>query len=323
MLGEHVEPTSSWRIFRGDNHGPAPSGQEPWRRLPGLPPWRDPDTARSRFVLSEGLLDAVNVALHLRRPLLLTGVPGSGKSTLIQRIAEELELGDPLVWHITSRSTLSDALYQYDALGRLYATQSGGQATQESAEVQDFVLLGPLGTALAAQDKPRAVLIDEIDKSDFDLPNDLLNVLEEGVFEIPPLARAARQAAGGEPPAVIGADRRPYTVSGGVVRRSHWPVIVMTSNGERSFPAPFLRRCVRYDMPAPSERFIADIVSAHLDGAATAEHRLIADFAKRLRAGETLAVDQLLNFIYLVSEQKMPAEARERARLMLLEGLDD
>jgi MoxR-like ATPase len=324
-----MEPKNSWRIFRGDNSEPAASEDEddekkPWKRLPDPPPWRNPATARSRFVFSEGLLDAVNVALHLRRPLLLTGAPGSGKSTLIQRIAKELVLGDPLVWHITSRSTLSDALYQYDALGRLYATQSGGQITKERAEVEDFVLLGPLGTALADKERPRAVLIDEIDKSDFDLPNDLLNVLEDGVFEIPPLARAARQESSSGPRQVFGADRDEYSVTDGVVERTHWPVIVMTSNGERSFPAPFLRRCVRFDMPAPDERFIADVVTAYLDGAASTERSSITDFAKRLRAGETLAVDQLLNFVHLVSEQaSMPREARERARDMLLAGLDD
>ncbi|GIE36747.1 ATPase AAA [Actinoplanes italicus] len=318
-----MEPTSSWRIFRGDNRKPEPEAK-PWKRLPKPPPWRNPATAGSRFVLSEKLLDAINVALHLRRPLLLTGTPGWGKSTLVQRIAMELALGDPLVWHITSRSTLSEALYQYDALGRLYATQSGGQAVKENAEVQDFVLLGPLGTALADQDRPRAVLIDEIDKSDFDLPNDLLNVLEDGVFEIPPLARAARHESGPDKRQVLGADRCPYPVTNGLVERTHWPVIVMTSNGERSFPAPFLRRCVRFDMPAPDERFIADIVTTYLGDVADTERRSITEFAKRLRTGEILAVDQLLNFVHLVSEQpSMPDEARRRARDMLLAELDD
>ena len=73
--------------------------------------------------MTHGLADAVNAALHLRRPLLLSGGPGSGKSTLVDLIAAELELGSVLRWHITSKSTLNDGLYEYDALGRLHATQ--------------------------------------------------------------------------------------------------------------------------------------------------------------------------------------------------------
>lgn len=171
----------TWRIFTGN--GPVDPAAEPWQGLPELPPWRRRDMAITRFVLTEELLDAVNAALHLRRPLLLTGAPGSGKSTLVSLIASELALGDPLNWYITSRSTLADGLFHYDALGRLHATQTQSKVLQ----VEDYVTLGPLGTALASRDKPRAVLIDEIDKSDFDLPSDLLNVLEEGEFDIPPL----------------------------------------------------------------------------------------------------------------------------------------
>jgi MoxR-like ATPase len=295
----------TWRIFTGG--GRPAAGDQAWRRLPEPPPWRQRSVAITRFVVTDELLDAVNAALLLRRPLLLTGSPGSGKSTLVSLIAAELDLGIPLTWHITSRSTLADGLFQYDAIGRLHATQiRSGSEPGAAAGVEDFVTLGPLGTALASGHQPRAVLIDEIDKSDFDLPGDLLNVLEEGEFDIPPLVRDAHRAdhVEGEPMIhqVRGADRESYTLQNGVVRRTHWPVIVMTSNGERPFPAPFLRRCVRFEMATPTESFLAAVVEGYLGKVKGKDRKKVADFAQRLVAGERLAIDQLLNYLYLVGK---------------------
>ena len=313
-----------WEIFTGTGE---PNSADAWRLIPGPPPWRERGAAERRFVASPDLLEAVNAALHLRKPLLLTGPPGSGKSMLAGVIAAELQLGPPLEWHVTSRSTLTDALYEYDALGRLHATQAiSATSSGEADAVQNFVTLGPLGTALASRDRPRAVLIDEIDKSDLDLPGDLLHVLELGEFEIPPLVRAAWYGYG--PPGigpsymVRGADRATYEVTGGIVRRSHLPVIVMTSNGERAFPPPFLRRCVRFEMPTPSESFLEEVVAAHLGGAATQQQAIIHDFAVRLIEGQNLALDQLLGLIYLVTGEAAPGtEARARVERILLEEL--
>ncbi|GAA3208559.1 AAA family ATPase [Dactylosporangium siamense] len=306
-----------WHIFTGN--GQPASETEAWRALPPAPPWRDRATAIEHFVIGPELLDAVNTALHLRRPLLLTGAPGSGKSTLVALIAAELQLGEPLAWHITSRSTITDGLYQYDALGRLHATQAqpaGGAA------VEQFVTLGPLGTALAAADRPRAVLIDEIDKSDFDLPSDLLTVLDQGSFDVPALVRDAQSGAGSAH-RVRGADRAGYTVTNGVIRRSHWPVIVLTSNGERTFPAPFLRRCVRFEIPTATESLIRDVVAGHLSGVEDRERDEIHRFARRLVEGESLALDQLLNFLHLVSGDAAPdPQTRERVARILLEELN-
>jgi MoxR-like ATPase len=243
---------------------------------------------------------------------------------LVSLIAAELELGDPLNWHVTSRSTLNDALYQYDALGRLYAAQ--GDQDTSAAAVERFVTLGPLGTALASGDRPRAVLIDEIDKSDLDLPGDLLHVLELGEFEIPPLVRDAQDTATppGEPlpHCVRGADGAQYTVRGGVVQRTHLPVIVLTSNGEQTFPPPFLRRCVRFEMPTPSESFLEKVVAKHLGDVVEDEHGIIHDFAQRLVAGQNLALDQLLGLVYLVTGEAAPdTEARSRVEQILMAEL--
>jgi MoxR-like ATPase len=314
----------AWDIFTGTG---VPNAVDAWRQIPNPPPWRERGVAESRFVAPPELLEAVNTALHLRKPLLLTGPPGSGKSMLASIIAAELELGQLLEWHVTSRSSLTDALYEYDALGRLHATQAISAAASDEADaVQKFVTLGPLGTALASRDRPRAVLIDEIDKSDLDLPGDLLHVLELGEFDIPPLVRAAGSTDGqpGIDPSyeVRGADRATYGVTGGVVRRTHLPVVVMTSNGERAFPPPFLRRCVRFEMPTPSESFLEEVVAAHLGGAAAQQRAIIHDFAARLIEGQNLALDQLLGLIYLVTGKAAPGtEARARVERILLEEL--
>jgi MoxR-like ATPase len=311
-----------WSIFTGSGE---PSSAEAWRQIPAPPPWRDRMAARDRFVVTPQLREAVNVALHLRRPLLLTGAPGSGKSMLAGVIAAEFQLGDLLEWHVTSHSTLVDALYSYDALGRLHATQAAA-GKPGTDRVEDFVTLGPLGTALASPDRPRAVLVDEIDKSDLDLPGDLLHVLELGEFTISPLARAARNGADPGAPAVThqvrGADGGLYDVASGVVRRAHLPVIVLASNGERTFPPPFLRRCVRFEMPTPDVSFLSEVVEAHLGGAADEQRALIEDFAARLVAGENLALDQLLGLIYLVTGEATPGtDVRGEVERIMLEEL--
>jgi MoxR-like ATPase len=325
----------SWELFTGSG---TPRREDPeaeaWQRIPPLPSWRraagrDP-TAAPMFVMPHGLADAVNAALHLRRPLLLSGGPGSGKSTVADLIAAELELGTVLRWHITSKSTLAEGLYDYDALGRLHAIQAPARlaeptgpqrARDDSAHlVQDFVTLGPLGTALAAG-KPRAVLIDEIDKSDLDLPGDLLNVMENGEFIIPVLARAN--------------STRPFTVScadsshaevdaDGVVRLRHFPVIVFTSNGERAFSPPFLRRCIRFEMPQADRDQLARIVAAHLgDAAASIEGQAIAEFAERLRTSSHLALNQILEFVSLVTGESPPgSESRAHLAEILLQELN-
>ncbi|GGM94164.1 AAA family ATPase [Streptomyces fuscichromogenes] len=265
------------------------------------PPWRSfPRQAlHKEFQPPPGLVSAVNAALALRRPLLLTGAAGSGKSTVIEQVAAELKLGEVLRWHITSRSTLGESLYRYDALGRIHAQRLGGHD-----DIGPFLELGPLGTALVAVERPRALLVDEIDKSDLDLPSDLLDVLERGDFEIPELARYTETSDTVEVRQWRSADIT--SVHRGRVQCRQFPFIVMTSNGERDFPAAFLRRCIRFTMPKPTVEALRKVVEAHLrtsvdgDRADTVDE-LITSFVQRVAAGESLAVDQLLNAIHLLT----------------------
>jgi MoxR-like ATPase len=181
-----------WKVFDGK--------REPHKGLAGLvlPPWRrsqpitQPESfplellARDAkkaapFLVDDPMVWAVNAALYLRRPLLLTGKPGTGKSTLISKVATELMMGPVLRWDITSRSTVRSGIYEYDAIGRLQKSQPGA----EEPPIEEYLTLGPLGTAMLGKTWPRAILIDEIDKGDLDLANDLLNVIGRAYSTFP------------------------------------------------------------------------------------------------------------------------------------------
>ncbi|MEU3885249.1 MoxR family ATPase [Streptomyces sp. NPDC029041] len=284
------------------------------------PPWRSfPRRAHhEQFQPPPGLVEAVNAALTLCRPLLVTGAPGSGKSTVIEQVAAELRLGTVLRWHITSRSTLADALYRYDALGRIHAQRLQGAAGSD--DIAPFLQMGPLGTALLPGKRPRALLVDEIDKSDLDLPSDLLYVLERGEFEVPELARYRDDVVDVRE----WQSERRHPVMKGRIRCDTFPFIVMTSNGERDFPAAFLRRCIRYSMPMPTLESLHRIVAAHLaveEGQSGPVDALIEGFVARLAAGESLAVDQLLNAVHVLTGTQAPSgeAARSVTELILRE----
>jgi MoxR-like ATPase len=307
--------------------GPPP----PWRKFPRKP-------LGAQFNPPKGLAVAVNAALSLRRPLLLTGAPGSGKSTVIESVAEELDLGSVLRWNITSKSVLIDGLYSYDALGRIHDQQLKAAGWKDPAEtraenlaakdaetsddIAPFLRLGPLGTALVPSDRPRALLIDEIDKSDLDLPSDLLNVLERGEYEIPELVRYKDPEVGVRTWYREGT----YRVRQGMVECKEFPFIVMTSNEERDFPPAFLRRCVRFTMPPPSEGELRDIVHSLLE-IDVPESGPIADLVKKFAARlndpvRNVAVDQLLNAVFVLTGEPLPDEAqREELTDILLREL--
>lgn len=313
-----------WLIYRGTGEP-----HDRVRDLPEPPPWRRFDQREGRreramtYQIGPAEVDVVNAALRLRRPLLVTGKPGTGKSTLADSIARELNLGFALRWPITSRSTLADGLYRYDAIGRLHEAGLPGNADGDgaAADIGRYIRLGPLGTALLPQDDPRVLLIDELDKSDIDLPNDLLGIFEEGEFTIPELERLPEDQRVME---VFTADpgRRRVPVEHGLVTCRAFPIVIITSNGEREFPPPFLRRCLRLDIKQPGRDKLAAIVRAHLGEAALTESQSLIDAFLSLADHSDVATDQLLNAIYLAtSGTQSPPELRQRLSEVLLRPL--
>jgi MoxR-like ATPase len=317
--GNAATDATSWFIFRAENTERADA------KLPAPPPWRrfnQPGTAeaatdydvpkaiaRAPFLLGKPELDVINTALHLRRPLLVTGKPGAGKSTLAHALAHELVLGQVLVWPINTRSTLGEGLYRYDAVARLQAANLDKNQAGEGSTIGRFLRLGPLGTALAREQRARVLLIDEIDKSDVDFPNDLLHVLETGEFEIPELSRSSQDD---HPHVRVHDLEQEVSTDKGWIRCREFPLIVMTSNGEREFPPAFLRRCVRLQLNTPSDTELAKIVMGHLKketlpaGFQDQVLALAKTFLERAQQND-LATDQLMNAAYLLL-QKVPLD---------------
>ncbi|GAA4533425.1 AAA family ATPase [Amycolatopsis samaneae] len=299
-LAEILPKPPPWRTYRG---GPLPEHD--------VPPPDDGEAERrlgTAYTLSEQNIDStelnmVNAALYLRRPLLVTGNPGTGKSSLAYRIARELGLGRVLRWPITSHTTLKEGLYGYDAIGRVQAAatsqaQRGGEA--DEPPIGDFVRLGPLGTAFLPTRLPRVLLIDELDKSEADLPNDLLSIFEDGEFPVEELTRVRDRHP--EVTVRTADPQRAAVVRDGRVACRAFPVVVMTSNGEREFPPAFLRRCLQLRIESPDYAQLAAIVAGHLVGE-NGEHRdrLVREFAERSKAEGGLPTDRLLDAVYLAT----------------------
>lgn len=339
----------AWWIYRGTGR-PLAEGElaaalpppPPWRAFDGGPPLPPPPGDERDFVRRLGPvagdrpryadreeIDIVNTALLLRRPLLITGEPGVGKSTLAYRVARELGLGRVLRWPVSSRSTLREGLYEYDAIGRAQDAAAarqlarsgrprpdegdgGGAEPVADTGLGNYLQLGALGTALLPYELPRVLLIDELDKSDIDLPNDLLDVFEEGEYRIPELVRV-----GARQPVVTVHTADPggtAEIVRGQVRCRAFPLIFITSNGERDFPPAFLRRCLLYTMKEPDEARLADMVSAHFsDRSDERTRQLVRRFLQYRRSQGRLAADQLLNAAYLTSSGRhIPGDEWER-----------
>ncbi|MFB8772860.1 AAA family ATPase [Streptomyces broussonetiae] len=297
-----------WRDFDGGPVMPEPPpDDEADRRLGPVAVPRQPPPEEVRLV---------NAAILLRRPLLVTGRPGVGKSALAFRIARELGLGRVLQWPVTSRTTLASGLFEYDAIGRAQsrnpwlmaatAQQSSApegpreEAGEAAADIGDFIQLGPLGTALLPYRLPRVLLIDEIDKGDADLPNDLLTLFEDGWYAVPPLVRVRKQ----HPQVTVHtADPGGFArVEEGVVKARAFPIVIMTSNGERAFPEAFMRRCLRLDMADLDAEGLAELLSAHFsDRLGDMQGKLIRAFRSHSEESSGLAADMLLNAAHLVT----------------------
>jgi MoxR-like ATPase len=222
----------------------------------GLAALTDPEG----YQASAPLVRAVNVALKLSMPLLLTGEPGTGKTQLAYRLAAELGLGEPLRFDTKSSSQANDLFFAFDTMRYFAQSQIAAARGGSLPEAREFVRYQSLGEAIVrtwprgaveemlpsgfADHPPAAslVLVDEIDKAPRDFPNDLLNQIENLEFAVPELRKEGLR---------VHQDRR--------------PVVVITSNSEKQLPDPFLRRCVYHHIEFPEER-ITEIVTARLRG---------------------------------------------------------
>lgn len=333
-----------WQIFQK-----ASSPHDGIKRLPTAPSWRsfsstgenktEEEKRGATFQIGDNEVELVNAALYLRRPLLVEGKPGTGKTSLAYAVAHQLQLGKVLRWNITTRSTLTEGLYSYDAVGRLQSIRKQNQDSptldnhtdkQENHQVDDigkYVRLGAVGTALhQSQDKkPRVLLIDEIDKSDIDLPNNLLHIFEEGQFDIPELARIKKQQS---KVTVFTCENEEVEITDGKIACQAFPFVILTSNGERDFPPPFLRRCIRLTMPEPDSERLKKIVQAHFkddkdkDILAKAQP-IIEKYVKLQGDKKQLATDQLLNVIYLVTRENFPEIDKDTFVEKLLQDLSN
>ena len=184
------------------------------------------------YIASDELIRSVNIAAALKKPLLIKGEPGTGKTMLAEAIAQSLGM-ELLIWNIKSTTRAQDGLYVYDTVQRLYDSQFGEKGVDDIAK---YIRLGKLGEAFK-REKQTVLLIDEIDKADLEFPNDLLWELDQMEFYIPETGE---------------------TVKAGVR-----PIVIITSNAEKELPDAFLRRCIFHYIAFPDAAMMERIVKAH------------------------------------------------------------
>ena len=235
----------------------------------------------SNYVATDDLKVAFNAAVQLRRPLLVKGEPGTGKTVLAHEIAEAL--GAPLIeWHIKSTTRAVQGLYEYDAVARLRDGQLGDERVHD---IRNYIKRGKLWDAFTSPELP-VLLIDEIDKADIEFPNDLLQELDRMEFHV-------------------------YE-TGETVKAAERPVVVITSNNEKELPDAFLRRCFFHYIRFPERETMMEVIDVHFPGIQKLLVRRALDIFYDIREVPGLkkkpSTSELIDWLKLLLHEDMPLE---------------
>ena len=236
----------------------------------------------SNYVATDDLKVAVNAAVKLRRPLLVKGEPGTGKTVLAHEIAGAL--GAPLIeWHIKSTTRAVQGLYEYDAVARLRDGQLGDERVHD---IKNYIKRGKLWDAFTSSELP-VLLIDEIDKADIEFPNDLLQELDRMEFHV-------------------------YETNE-TVKAVDRPIVVITSNNEKELPDAFHRRCFFHYIAFPNRETMAQIVDVHFPGIQRILVSRALDLFYDVRDVPGLkkkpSTSELLDWLKLLLAEDMPLDA--------------
>jgi MoxR-like ATPase len=233
------------------------------------------------YVATDDLKVAVNAAVQLRRPLLVKGEPGTGKTVLAHEIATAL--GAPLIeWHIKSTTRAVQGLYEYDAVARLRDGQLGDERVHD---IRNYIKRGKLWDAFTSPELP-VLLIDEIDKADIEFPNDLLQELDRMEFHV-------------------------YETNE-TVKAVDRPIVVITSNNEKELPDAFLRRCFFHYIRFPDRDTMTEIVEVHFPGIQKMLVSRALDLFYEVREVPGIkkkpSTSELLDWLKLLLHEDMPLE---------------
>ena len=240
----------------------------------------------SNYVATQDLMLAVNAAITLKRPLLVKGEPGTGKTMLAEEVSQSLGL--PLLqWHIKSTTKAQQGLYEYDAVSRLRDSQlselDGGERVKN---IHNYIVKGVLWQAFTAEE-PVALLIDEIDKADIEFPNDLLRELDRMEF----YCYETRE----------------------LILAQHRPLVFITSNNEKELPDAFLRRCFFHYIKFPDADTMKRIVDVHFPGfkqeLLTAAMRTFFDTRNLPGLKKKPSTSELLDWLKLLLAEDIPLSA--------------
>ena len=235
----------------------------------------------SNYIATEDLKVAVNAAVTLRRPLLVKGEPGTGKTVLAAEVAKAM--GAPLIeWNVKSTTKAHQGLYEYDAVARLRDGQLGDERVHD---IRNYIKKGKLWEAFTSPELP-VLLIDEIDKADIEFPNDLLQELDRMSFDVY------------ETHETIAAKER--------------PIVVITSNNEKELPDAFLRRCFFHYIKFPDRETMQEIIDVHFPGIQKTLVKKAMDVFYEIRDVPGLkkkpSTSELLDWLKLLLNEDMPLE---------------